>query len=111
MTRGAWLVAGALLLTASPRSTQPLTLVAPLGPSTPQSSIFLPAPVPDQDMSAPLGAGSQAGAGPSVTPGLSRPGSGPTYQSGGFTPGSTYNNAQDNRFRPLPMLNLSVPLQ
>lgn len=99
-----------LVLVASPTIYPPLALTLPGAPSTGAATGFVPAPMPDEDAPTPSGLLPKQ-SGPSVMPGLSRPGSGPTYQSGGFTPGSTYNNAQDNRFRPLPMLNLSVPLQ
>ncbi len=104
------LVGSALLMTASPPSPlpPPLPPLAPVAP--PPLSSFAPAPMPDQDMQTPS-SGASGNGGATVSPGLSRPGSGPTYQSGGFTPGSTYNNTQDNRFRPMPTINLSVPLQ
>ena len=107
------MLAGALLLTAAPKPYPPLTLVAPLAPDGGGGapSGFAPAPMPDEDMATPADPTAGPQGGPSVMPGVSRPGSGPTYQSGGYTHGSTYNNTQDNRFRPMPTLNLSVPLQ
>lgn len=85
---------GALLLAASPA----------------QFTVTTPAPMPDADVAAPPAANAGPPR-PSVGPGLVRPNFGPTLGSQGYTAGSSYAETFDNRFRPMPGLKLSVPLQ
>ncbi len=95
---------GALLLTA-PHPGPSFAAASP-----PPAELATPAPMPDLDAVRPRGPDD----GPpraSVTPGLSRPYFGPTADSQGYTEGSSYSNAFDARFRLLPTLRLSVPLQ
>ena len=73
-------------------------------------STSTPAPMPDPDANDPAGLHDAAPAA-SLRPGVTRPSLGPTTPSQGYTPGSSYDSAFDNRFRPLPTLNLSVKLQ
>ncbi len=98
------LLVGALLLAAAPVGK----LAA--APPSPPSPLATPAPMPDLDLTQPPGPDSGP-ARPSLMPGLSRPGYGTTADSQGYTAGSTYSEAFDGRFRVMPTLRLSVPLQ
>jgi len=111
------LLLGALLLavpsvgalaatTPSPLLT---TAVGPLAATTP-SPLATPAPMPNLDLEQPTGRDNGPSR-PKVVPGLSRPSYGMTGDSQGYTAGSSYSDAFDGRFRVMPTLRLSVPLQ
>ena len=112
---------GALLLAASPIGPSR----AATGPRPPQMAVAhadpslvpdgppplaTPAPVPDLDATQPPPR-SDGPTGASLMPGISRPSLGPTLESQGYTAGSSYTDAFDARFHPMPTLRLSVPLQ
>jgi hypothetical protein len=108
---------GALLLTAAaPSAFPPLALVTPFGtpgrPAAPAANGpitgFVPAPVPDPDVYAPL---SQQAGGGGLRPSLTVPSTGPTTQGNGFTRGSAYSGEQVHHFAPAPTLNLDLPLR
>lgn len=105
MRRWEPLLLGALLLAMPP--VGPLAAATPPPPAPPLAT---PAPMPDLDLEQPAGRDS-APARPSVVPGLSRPGFGMTADSQGYTAGSSYSDTFDGRFRVMPTLRLSVPLQ
>ena|SRR5215471_11602248 len=66
---------------------------------------FTPAPVPNPDLIAPSRAQQPK---PELAPQLFRPRS--RYGGEGFTPGSTVDAEQNQNVRPVPGMNLSVPL-
>lgn len=107
--RRALLFAALLGATAAAPTYPPLAMVEPFGttPAPPPGPAFIPAPVPDLDAAAPRPR--ESAPGPHLTPSLFRPGR--TYQGEGYTPGSSLEADQANRFRPRPGLNLNVPLQ
>lgn len=106
------LVAGAALTLAAGASPPypPITLQAqpPHDTGANLGSTYLPAPVPDPDYQVPSTGGRASGQ-PVLRPYLYRPRA--TTQGEGFTPGSTIQGEERRRFKPVPSLNLSVPLE
>ena len=114
------LVAALLAGAASPGGNAPLTIYAPALPlplvvtprQPPPASVarpvFLPAPVPDLE----LDDNSLRKTGPAqveLTPNLFHPQQ--TFWGDGYTPHSTVEDQQNGKLRPMPGLNLSVPLE
>lgn len=69
-------------------------------------SLYTPAPVPNENVERPGHGGQRAHT--ELTPGLYRPGK--SYLGDGYTPGSTIQGEEQRRYKPLPNLSLSVPL-
>jgi hypothetical protein len=98
--------------TAAPRKTpaqdaapQEELPVPPIPPD--MGSGYLAAPVPNTGMSAPAQPGARPGA--EFSPGFYQP---RDYNIGeGYLPGSTVQGEQEHRAKPMPSLNLKVPLE
>jgi len=100
------LVAG-FSLGAGP-ARQPAQEILPIPPIPPDiPSTMEAAPVPNSRLSAPVTA--QASRGAEVMPTVMSPKQ--TYQGEGFLAGSTIQTEQQGKVRPVPGLNLTVPLQ
>lgn len=99
------------LAAAGPRKSGPLALewredfpAPPVPPSTPPD--FQAAPVPDIRQSAPA---QSSATGPQLRPDLFNP---KGYNNGqGYLPGSTIEGQQSQRQRPVPGLNLRIPVR
>jgi hypothetical protein len=106
----AW--ASLLLGAAAPAKAPypPITLQSQQPPADTGKNIgspYTPAPVPDSEYEVPSATGGQSG--PSLRPGFFQQRK--SYQGEGYTPGSTIQGEEQRRYKPLPSLNLSVPLQ
>jgi hypothetical protein len=89
-------------LNISPDDALPVPPIPP-APTTE----FRLAPVPDSDVSAPRAPTASQGA--SISPGFYQ---GKDYNIGeGYMPGSTVQGDQEHKAKPMPSLNLKVPLQ
>ena len=104
------------LAAAAPAPQRALVMAVPVEPSglgqwqtphppAPPASEFQPAPLPNRNLEAPLGA--RAGNNTSVSPSLVNRTD--TYRGEGFSPGSTAAADQDKRARPGAALNLKMP--
>ena len=104
----AQVLGAAMLLNAPP----PRGVATPPGALEPTlvPGVSTPAPVPDESVSEPAPVPDR-GPAATVSPGITYPGLGPSGTSQGYTPHSSYTDTLDKRFRPAPMLNLSVKLQ
>jgi hypothetical protein len=97
---------------AAPRKTIPLDVSPPeelpLPPIPPDTdSPYLAAPVPNGAITAPEALNRSQG--PEISPGFYQP---KDYNLGqGYLPGSTVQGEQEHRAKPMPSLNLKVPLQ
>jgi hypothetical protein len=94
-------------------SVQPLGQPAssPSGAASGDTSAFTPAPMPDEDASAPHRAPLDPNA-PNVQPEMVWANGRSSTQGDGFTSGSAYRGETTAReFKPGPGVNLSVPLQ
>jgi hypothetical protein len=108
------LVFSAIALTASaaPRRASPPQSSTgeelPLPPIPPDlGAPYLAAPVPNNGLSAPNPLDARRG--PEISPGFYQP---KDYNIGqGYLPGSTVQGEQEHRAKPMPSLNLKVPLQ
>jgi hypothetical protein len=120
VARCAALLAASLLTTAaSPGGYAPPALAGPAPPlvaiapkPAPPAAVappvFVPAPMPDLEFED--NAQQKRGpAGVELSPNLYHPHQG--YLGDGYTPNSTIEGEQNRRLRPMPELNLSVPLQ
>lgn len=108
----AFLVVGLLTVGAAPATEPfpPIILRMPAPPAdtaTNRASPYTPAPVPNPDLG--WHAPSVSPAHTELTPGFYHPQQG--YRGDGFTPGSTIQGEEQRRYRPLPSLQLSMPLE
>ena len=110
-----WLMLAALALSttgAAPPAFPPIVLPGTFSSAqTGQAarfSAYTPAPVPDIDLEPPQSRNSQPG-GAELTPRLLRAQK-KLYLGEGYMPGSSIDGEQQKRVKPLPGLNLSVPL-
>ncbi len=99
-------------LAASPAAFPPVTLPGQIliaGQGTLAASYpgFTPAPVPNLDLEPPVRPGGRSSA--AVSPELFHMQR--YYQGEGFTPGSTIQDEQSKRQKPLPGISVSMPLQ
>ena len=100
------LVVAGLSLGAGPtrEATNEILPIPPIPPDMP--SPMEAAPVPNSRLSAPVATQTR---GAEVTPTVMSPKQ--TYQGEGFLAGSTMTSEQQRKARPVPGLNLTVPLQ
>ena len=97
---------------AAPRTSIPLEVsppeelpVPPIPPD--QESPYLAAPMPNSSIAAPQALNRNIG--PELSPGFYQP---KDYNLGqGYLPGSTVQGEQEHRAKPMPSLNLKVPLE